>query len=268
MNLKTGNGRLGNLIIMIKNALHIGLFYKYNIILPKNQFINTTYIVINDEIKIDDKQLTGNNGFFGRDEILNIDTNLFNENKDMVVKMLKDIFLLNNAKPLGVNDLVIHIRSGDIFASKSPHPRYLMPPLSYYRNIIEQNSFDNIYLIAEDKLNPCINRLLELFPKIIFKFQPFENDVDMILGASNIVISYGTLVPQLLDLSNIKKNIYIPSYMYKYKPECFRFITENECTFHVTELEDYYKIMIPWKNSPEQIETMITYESIKVGKID
>ena len=54
------------------------------------------------------------------------------------------------------NDVVIHIRSGDIF-NKCPHPVYIMPPLSYYVNILNEKNFNKIYLVAADKLNPFIN---------------------------------------------------------------------------------------------------------------
>ena len=46
--------RFGNFLICIKNAIHIALFYNYNVILPKHAFINTTYIVINKNITLKD----------------------------------------------------------------------------------------------------------------------------------------------------------------------------------------------------------------------
>ena len=46
---------------------------------------------------------------------------------------------------LDENDVVIHIRSGDIF-NKCPHPVYIMPPLSYYVNILIEKIFDLNFL--------------------------------------------------------------------------------------------------------------------------
>jgi hypothetical protein len=50
-----------------------------------------------------------------------------------------------------------------------------MPPLSYYVEIINNNNFKNIYLIAEDTLNPCINSLLNMYPNIIFKINTLDD---------------------------------------------------------------------------------------------
>ena len=175
---------------------------------------------------------------------------LFQKNKDTVITILNDIFIFKNIPPLGNNDLVIHIRSGDIFRGTGAHIGYLSPPLSYFKNIIEQNNYDNIYLVAEDTVNPCINRLLELYPRIIFKIQTLEQDIKLILAATNIVISIGTFIPELLNLSNNIKNIYRPSYVYCNKPDC---------KIHITDLNEYKKSMLPWKNTPKQHEIMVNY---------
>ena len=152
---------------------------------------------------------------------------------------------------MGVDDLVIHIRSGDIFES-FPHPKYLPPPLSYYINIIEQNkNYKNIYLVAEDLLNPCTNELLKIYPKINFKLQSLKEDIMLIFSASNIVISYGTFIPQLIYLSKNVKNIYCPSY--------YNTVLTN-CITHITELKKYYTLMIPWKNTAEQNKIMLEYK--------
>ena len=242
--------RLGNFLVQIKNAIQIALYYNYNVILPEHDFLNTTYLVINKNITIEDNKITDNTFFFHRENIQNIDTSLFNININEALTIMKDIFAIKNVNNLGNNDLLLHIRSGDIFQDENPHPAYLTPPLSYYKNIIEQNNYENIYLIAEDTLNPCINRLLELYPKIIFKKQNLKKDVIMVLSAVNIVTSFGTFIPTLLDLSNNIKNVYCPSF----------FVYRNaNCITHTTELTEYYNLMMPWKNSPEQIEKMLNY---------
>jgi len=243
-------GRLGNFLIKIKNAIHIALYYNYNVILPKHNFFNSTYLIINKSITIEAKQITDKYQFFHRDKIENINKSIFDENTDKVINIIKDIFIFKNIQPLESNDLVIHIRSGDLFIGTSPHPKYLSPPLSYYEKIIENNSYNNIYLIAEDTLNPCINKLLELYPRIIFKLQNLEQDIKLILSATNVVISIGTFVSELLSISDNVKNVYLPNY----------------CNFkklgvknHLTDLSEYYKLMIPWKNTLEQKKKMLEY---------
>jgi len=249
MNIKlNGKSKLGNFLIQIKNSIHIALYYNYNVILPKHQFLNTTYLIINKNITCQNNIITDESDFFYQDRIQNIDISLFDINKDEVINIMKDIFTIKNITPLGNNDLLIHIRSGDIFENITPHCKYLTPPLSYYVNIIEHNNYENIYLISKDTLNPCINKLIEIYPKIIFKLQTLEQDIKMILAAVNIVISFGTFVPELLDISNNKNNIYCPSY--------FIYIN-SKCVIHITDLDEYYNSMIPWKNTTEQKEQML-----------
>ena len=48
-------------------------------------------------------------------------------------------------------ELYIYIRSGDIFSSNNPHPRYLQPPSCYYKKILDNMIFRRIYLISQDK---------------------------------------------------------------------------------------------------------------------
>lgn len=244
--------RFGNFVIQIRNALHIALFYNYNLILPKHKFFNSTYIVINESVTLANEKLYDKNwpNFFYAHKIKNIDSSLFKLNSVRVLSILKSIFNIKNVSPLGINDLVIHIRSGDLFCEGWVHPNYVTPPLSYYKNIIDGNRYDNIYLIAEDRLNPCINKLLEIYPKIKFKIQSLKEDITLILQSTNIVTSYGTFIPGILPFSDNIKNIYSPDY---------RVIRLPGCTTHITHLSEYRKLMGPWKNTPEQIKTMMTY---------
>ena len=77
--------------------------------------------------------------------------------------------ILNNLPKVEVNfnDLFIYIRSGDIFKINNTH--YAQPPLCFYKNIINNfNNFTKIYIIAQDNINPVINKLIKEYPKIIF----------------------------------------------------------------------------------------------------
>ena len=110
-----------------------------------------------------------------------------------------------------------------------------MPPLSYYVDIINNNNFNEIYIIAEDRKNPCIDELIILFPKIHFKLQSLEEDIKVLLGATNVVMSYGTMVHALLLFSNNIKNLYSPSYFQVQKG-----VYSKMNTFKI-ELDEYQK---------------------------
>jgi hypothetical protein len=247
--------RLGNFIKQVRNAVQVALFYNYNLILPKHKYFNTTYIIINPDVTLENPCITDRHEFFFGGRIQDIDSDLFNKNKQRTIEVLRECFLIKNSTILDSNDLLIHMRSGDIFSK--PHPNYIMPPVSYYENIIENNTFNDIYLIAEDKVNPCIHKLIELYPKIKFTVQSLDNDIDLILGASNVVMSYGSFIPSLLIMSDKIKKIYSPSYA------TFEFhIFRDSSTIHIEsgDLEDYRSKQFPFKNRAEQRDRMLTYK--------
>ena len=203
--------------------------------------------------------MTDNHEYYFRERCSNATPDMFKCNTDRVLTIMKDIFLYKNVESLGDNDLVIHIRSGDIFSPywAGPHPDYIMPPLSYYTNIINNNNYENIYLIAEDNLNPCINKLLELYPNIQFTIQSLEKDINTILSAVNIVISYGTFIPQLMFVSDNIKNMYSPSYT---EHDNNGFVEVPNYNIIITDLNQYRYEMYPWRNIPEQYNKMLTYK--------
>ena len=55
------------------------------------------------------------------------------------------------------NTIVIHIRGGDIFSSY-PHSAYMPHKYNYKKN----------YYDFRDRSNPCVNKLLVLYPIIEF----------------------------------------------------------------------------------------------------
>jgi len=251
------SGRLGNFIIQLKNAIQISLYYKYNIIIPPKKFFNTTYIVINKDITIKNDIITDENNYFRYLKIKDVDNILFNLNLDKTYKIIKDIFTIKCDNILGLNDLLIHIRSGDIFYNNI-HPLYLSPPLSYYVNIINKNNYDNIYLISEDRRNPTVDALLKIYPNIKFKIQSLEEDIKLILGSTNIIMSFGSFIPSLLILSDLIKQLYIPSYIL----DTFKIWGFNNNSYNcvIIDLDEYKKIIGNWNNSLEQHKILLEYK--------
>lgn len=145
IHLEGWKGRLGNNIIQVKNVIQIALYYRYNVILPEHKYFNTTYITINSDIDYDNLcwKLSPHESFNTR---LIPETNWQWQNFKETLDILKEVFLINgkDIKPLNKKDLVIHIRGGDIF-SRKPHSKYVMPPLSYFQDIIS-NKYRRIHL--------------------------------------------------------------------------------------------------------------------------
>ena len=64
-------------------------------------------------------------------------------------------------------DLFIHIRSGDIFFFF--YIPYAQHPFCFYISILNNYKFNNDYLIAQDKNNPIIDKILNKYPNVIYK---------------------------------------------------------------------------------------------------
>jgi hypothetical protein len=259
-------GRLGNNIVQVINTIFIALYYKnLNIKIPLHNFFNKEFICINNDISFNDYSEFESNEFFYQDHTMKshswVIPECFETNIEESLQTIRDLFLFkfNQLEALGENDLTIHIRSGDIFYLLNPNDGYTQPPLSYYIDIIESSEYKNknknIYLVCEDKLNPCVNKLLELYPDIHFSINDIVDDVKLLMRSTNVISSNGTFVPALLNMTDYTKKIYTPSY----------FSTFNECLFNNTaeiikiDLDEYKSIMGPWKNTQQQREIMLTY---------
>jgi len=233
--IRKWHGRLGNNIEQLHNAILIALFYNYTIRFPKHKFFNTTSIVLNKEPVI--KTISDEHEFFNRETVKNINSALFSENNARSLEILQGCFVIKAAtiKPLGSNDVVIHIRSGDIF-NVNPHPLYVQPPLSFYTQLLNDKKFDAIYLIAEDTKNPCIDALLKVYPYIHYTKNTLEDDIRILLSGKHIIGSTGSFVRSLLKMTNNAVSLYTYDFP-----------------------KEYMDIMRPWKNTDIQRSCMLSF---------
>ena len=274
------DGRLGNNISQLFNAIQISLYYGCNISIPNHNLFDTIWIsrlVTNsfDSEFVDinlQKQLSDNelkSDFFY--DLYKYDERIFEYNIQQTVSILKESFKIREDKTcdLGENHVVLHIRGGDIFQGSNPHSDYITPPIYYYKTILDSNNYKRIILISEDRLNPTVGELLKLYPNIEFKIQSLEEDIKLLLASKNVIMSYGTFVPRLLTLSNRIKKIYKPSYLEKglidqqlgvnSQKMCINILIKLGIEVHDFELDDYFKKQSPWKNSELQRDLLINY---------
>ena len=234
-------GRLGNNIQQLSNIIDIAIAYKHNIKIntKKFKFFNISEIIEYFN-KYDNNNIIKGN-FFDR-SVLPFSNEIFNQNIEERNKILQNAFLIKNINKLNENDVVIHIRGGDLFSSK-PNAKYIPPPLSYYIKELNKRKYEKIHIICEDTKNPVVNELLKLYKNAVYEKNDLEKDIRIILGATNIIYSIGTFIPSLMLLSNNIKYIYGKSTT-----------NDNE------ELKEYYKNMKPWKNTKKQRDYILTYE--------
>ena len=176
--------------------------------------------------------------------------------------------IVNNLPKVNVNknDLIIHIRSGDIFQHKGETdyaPDYSQPPLCFYQKILEQFKFSDIYIIAEDNIfNPVIEELRKKYPKIKYNQNSLEIDLSYLIYGYNIVGSISSFL-----ISSIKLNDNIKFFWeYDRYPMCSKIyhfhhsifnIQRNYTIYQMPPSEIYKYRMIVWKCSDEQINIML-----------
>ena len=165
------------------------------------------------------------------------------------------------------DDLFIYIRSGDIFIL--PNKYYSQPPFCFYKEILNNFKFKNIYIIAENKNNPVINKLINQFPKIIYNENSLKIDISYLIKAYNIVKAPSTLIESIIQLNNNLKILFDFDFDFKKKTnfldEFINSINNKKRTIKVYKmksLEKYTNQMLFWNNSQSQRDLMLNIDCI------
>jgi hypothetical protein len=211
------------------------IFYKEkNIIIWPNLYMDK----INVDILID-----SNNLFY------------FNYKKKKIynrLKIIREEVITNIPKFKNFpDDLVINIRSGDVFINQT-NRNYGQPPLCFYQKIIDDYKFKNIYLMSNGHENPVVNKLLELYPKIRFIHGTLEEDTSVIVYSYNLVMPISTFPLTLVRLNNHLRKMFVYSLMN------YDFKDENFTIFRMEPSQNYLnKIQRKWENTKEQLDLML-----------
>lgn len=240
--------RLGNNIIQVLNAVAIGLHLKDNIKLPKHPYFKYETL----HLYPTSRRINMDGDFFNIDKYKQ--NNRLNINIGNLKRILQHLFkyTIPKSDTYSEKDLIIHIRSGDIFGPE-PHPIYAQPPLDFYKKVIESNDYTRIILVAEDKGNPCVDALLNLYEdRTEYKQQSLEEDIEIILNAKHIVSSFGTFIPTLSVMSNNMLKVYTMFGFNEYKAT-----PSIQLVYY--DYKDYRNSILPWKNTEEQRKIMLEY---------
>ena len=162
-------------------------------------------------------------------------------------------------------ELVIHIRSGDIFRSRSIHKNYGQPPLAFYILCIKDIKPSSITLVFEDYSNPIIVLLISYIKSIncelkLNNLNNLKEDVNSILNAKTIIFGNGTFVPGILLGSKSIKTIY--GFELKQKFIEIWSLQRIKNIYNVTdEFGSYRKNILDnnWKASNSQLKLMKNY---------
>ena len=235
----------------VKNKIYIS---KYNIL-----------VKVGDKLEYNNSSLLYFNSYF-------LFYSFFNIKPEIRINLIRDEIIRNLIK-MNINekDLYIHIRSGDIFIN--PHWPYAQPPLCFYRNILNNNKFNKIHLITQDKNNPVIEKLLNEYSNIIYKSYYIKEDISLLINAYNIVASISSFSTSIIQL-NYNLKILFDYNIYKsaekilhYHYDFFQYPHNNFIIFRMEPSSNYNETMYFWKNSKKQRKLMIKEKCINSFRI-
>jgi hypothetical protein len=157
------------------------------------------------------------------------------------------------------DQLVIHIRSGDVFKVRPPR-RYAQPPLNFYTLIIsalrEAGEINSVCLVSEDGSNPCVGALSDYLGRTGLPFRKqsgtFAEDAAVVFGARRVVFGVGTFGLGVAATSDRLREVYA------FRHRNFDAFPAHTRVWLVEAGDDY----IPrdgWTGSPEQLALMISY---------
>lgn len=156
-----------------------------------------------------------------------------------ILRQYPQVYIPNDA-------LVIHIRSGDVFKKGDVNPFYGQPPCSYYVDAIKMFKWSNVILVSENRNNPCVNIIEKMVGN--YQIRNFKDDLKIMLSASNLVLSRGTLGTVIVDISRKIQNVFTFNFRRIKKVNTFNCIAKKEYQEFVLKV---------WKNNKLQRGMML-----------
>jgi hypothetical protein len=165
-----------------------------------------------------------------------------------------------------LDECAVHIRSGDIFASR-PNPWYTQPPLSFYQAATElmmtRHRVTRFKVIFQDTTNPIITPYLEWLDRQGIDNEvvssAFRDDFKGLCSSKYLITSKGTLCPAAVLLSDGKSGV-----------ACYEAFdslgmpVEPLMSLDISKFVPRSESYIPrghWRNTPKQRELMVTHQT-------
>ena len=166
------------------------------------------------------------------------------------------------------NDLYIHIRSGDIFRKRSRHRKnYAQPPLCFYQNIINNFKFRKIYIIAVNRNNLIINKLINEYPNVIYEKHNLALDISYLSNAYNLVASVSSFLLVVVKFNDnlikyFEYDIYVNSEKILHLHHDFYYFPIKFTIYKMKPSIEYKNEMFRFSNKKEQYKLMIDEKCI------
>ncbi len=161
------------------------------------------------------------------------------------------------------DQLIIHIRSGDIFSTWID-PNYPQPPLAFYRMVIErlraEGRIGSIKMVFENRANPVIPALEAYVESIGLPLTTqsgtLVDDVAAIANGRYLVFGFGSFGPGVCHLSERIDQVFYFSCNW---PQGFQSIETVGRAIEVRDVGSGYMKVGEWTNSEAQRRLMIEY---------
>lgn len=175
--------------------------------------------------------------------------------------------IFSRLAPQPQEDFVIHLRGGDVFSKKRPHPKYGQPPFAFYQKVLLAVSPKSLTVVSEDKKNPNLDRIIDFAKSmgmpVEFKRRSFDEDLTLLLQARVICASRGTFIEAIAGLSQVLERLYVfgPGGIYPEGVELVRLI-DSEGTYWDSVCSDN------WLNTTHQRTMMVSYGQENLSILD
>lgn len=171
-------------------------------------------------------------------------------------------------------DLAIHLRAGDIFADKVPHPFYIQPPLAFYQMCIAfaraKIGVKRVILVYQDEGNPCIRALKTWLEEIglpyVAQSSTLEQDLAVLMAARHCVFGRGSFGEAVTLLSRNIRTLFfcwLEPRLGSLRDVC------DILTIGVEDIANGYIKRGDWRNTPDQRQMMLDYplENLRLNRV-
>jgi hypothetical protein len=157
-------------------------------------------------------------------------------------------------------DLILHFRGGDVFRAKGIHPSYGQPPLNYYLAAVERERPSRVWLVFEDRANPCVGAVEAALHargiEVVAQSSDLGADLRVLLSAKRLVAGNGSFCVAVAALSTRLQKLYL---FEKSVPVLRRL--GIDVVRAVDRSGNYRRHILSenWAASPQQLALMLSY---------
>lgn len=163
--------------------------------------------------------------------------------------------------------LVVHLRSGDVFTAHSVNGDLVQPPLSFYqfaiRDARDRFGIESVQLVYENAQNPVVERLQEWLEgqplQVTRQSGSFDEDLSALFGAVHMVGGVGTFTEAVALASPLLRSRYAMQRHYLHLLAPVLQARGVRCLIVQDDPEAPYTRIGEWRNSPEQRAAMLDY---------